>query len=226
MPPAARRPWTEALDNLGENLIRLGSSIRSVEKTPGILSNDANFATSLGQLASVFGAAFRQAQPALEAGEDSYLRLLPAEVDTRLPAHPGEEDPRWATTLFHESILGSREIIQLLARITQGLNAGPEIPRKILRLSLHSWSESVLTVGWEIRDVCHEYLAEVELAGGPPTSLEDLGPGYLGLLRDLTSAARQMRAMRRQWYRLDSRLAAAAGLKTGSGVASESFEEP
>jgi hypothetical protein len=223
---ASSRAWVDGLDNLGENLIRLGSSFRNLENTPALLEDEQGFPTAVGHLASVFVVAFRQAHPVLVAGEKSYLNLVPANLEASLPFRPGGEDPRLAHTLVHEAVLASHEVTTLLVRCTQLTAENRELPRKVLLAALHPFTESLLRVGWELREVCHEYMNEVALATGTPDLLSDIGPGFTGLVFDLAGAARRVRLARRLWYRFEARLTAAAGLRVGSNSTSDSFEEP
>ncbi len=211
MPPSKPRTWSDGLDNLGENFIRLGTALKAIESAPESTETDTAFAGAVGQLADRFGVAFRQAQPVLVASERSFLDLVPSGEAARLPLAVGEEHPEHARTLVHEGILAAREIVSLLDRVLSAGTENPAVTRQLLEGSLRSLAESSSTVGWELKAVCHEYLSEEELAGGPPATIEGLGPGSVGLIHEMASAARRVRSARREWYRVYHRLTAATG---------------
>lgn len=205
---ATSRSWNEALDNLGENLVRLGSSLRAHEDKPGGLSSDEEIVTTLGPLAAKFAAAFRQAQPILEYTERFFLRLEPSGPGTKPPTADTETLLRDADTLVHEAILSAREIVSFLDRLVEVSRVDAGRTRRILQPILHQFSDSVVNVGWELRTVCHEFSSEVNLTGSPPAHLEELGVGATVLTRDMVSTARQLRSSRKLWFRTEQRLAA------------------
>ena len=209
MSSARSRTWTDGLDNLGENLIRLSTALKSVEESAGSSATDASYVAGTGQLGERFGLAFRQAHPVLVSGEKAFLDLVPSGPAASLPSPTGDENPQQAHTLVHEAILASQEIVSLLERMARAGALDAAITRKILQSSLHQFAETTASVGWELKAVCHEYLAEVSLLGGAPATIEDLGPGAAGIVNDMAGAARRLRAARREWFRTDHRLAAA-----------------
>ncbi len=213
MPPKART-WTDGLDNLGENLIRLSSALKTLETTPTTLSSDTAFASAIGQAAAGYARAFRQTRPVLVAVEKPFLGLVPSGPDDDLPEGADAEDLQQAHTLLHEGILASQEIVSLLERAQRASETAPAATRQILEPALAGLADSTGGAGWELRTVCHEYQAEVRLYGTPPTRLGDIGPGARGLLRDMAGAARRLRAARREWFRIDQRLAAATGVSS------------
>jgi hypothetical protein len=211
MPPAKARPWNEGLDNFGENLIRLGAGLKSIEESPSATGSDANFAAAIAQAAGGFRLAFRQALPVLTRGERAFLQLVPISEGAELSVHPREDSPQHAHTLVHESVLACVEVLSLLERIEYASTAQPGGARQVLQGSLSALAESTTTTGWEIRTICHEYASEVKLSGADPANLEDLGPGAVGLIHDMAVAAHRLRTVRREWYRVEQRLAAAVG---------------
>jgi hypothetical protein len=209
MPPVKARPWNEGLDNFGENLIRLGAGLKSIQESPSATGSDANFAAAVAQAATGFRLAFRQALPVLTRGERAFLQLVPISEGTELTAHPREDSPQHAHTLVHEGVLACVEVLSLLERIDYASTTQPGSARQVLQGSLAALAESTTAVGWEIRTICHEFASEVKLSGVDPANLEDLGPGAVGLIHDMAVAAHHLRAVRREWYRVDQRLVAA-----------------
>lgn len=212
MPPKTRT-WIEGLDNFGENLIRLGAALKGLEESPGTVSTDEGFRSAIGRLASSFGLAFRQAHPVLAVGEATFLALVPSDATGSLPNLAGREDPQQAHTLVHEAILGSRGTVILLDRIARAAQANPAATRQVVQPSLQALAETTTGVGWELRAVCHEFRSEVDIVGKSLMTIKDLGPGLRGLVHDMASAARQLRAARRGWFIVDQRLAASTGVQ-------------
>lgn len=211
MPAAKPRPWNEGLDNLGENLLRFGAALKTIEESPAAMATDASFAASIGQSSAGFRLAFRQVLPVLVRGESSFLELVPMGTTTELFSHSREDSPQHAHTLLHESVLACHEMLSLLERIDRTSDTQPGGTRQVLQGSLALLSESTTGVGWELRTICHEYSSEVKLLGVEPSNLEDLGPGAIGLIHDMALAAHHLRDARRAWFRIEQRLTAAAG---------------
>jgi hypothetical protein len=205
------RTWTKGLDNLGENLIRLGAALKSIEEAPGVKSDDTSFANALGQTATAFRVAFRQALPVLSESEPEFLREVPENPALPTPREKEEENLGRAHSLLHESILGSLEIVALLERLSQSERADPATTRQVMQGSLHQLAESTTSVGWELRSVCHEYASEARLTAVEAFTVGDLEPGAYALMHDMAGAARRMRAARRDWFRVEQHLAAATG---------------
>lgn len=219
MSTPSTRSWLEGLENLGENLIRLGSAVKSLEESGGAPGADSGFGSSTAQLASAYARAFRMAQPVLLTGEESFLALVPAELPAPFaPAGP-EVNPQQAHTVVHEAILGAQEIVALMDRLAQAETSDPAGTRQILHGHLGPLADSTTAVGWELKAVCHEYRNEVTLAGAPPKSLLELRPGAIGLVADLARAAHHLRRARREWYRLEQRIGTARGTATAAGRA-------
>ena len=217
VPAPPVRSWPEGLENFGENLIRLGSAVKSLEESWATPGADSEFDSSTAQLASAYARAFRMAQPVLLSGEESFLALVPAELPAPLYAPDPETNLRQAHTAVHEAILGAQEIVALMDRLTEAETSDPSGTREVLHGHLGTLSDSTTAVGWELKAVCHEYRSEVALAGAPPTSLFDFGPGAVGLVVDLARAANHLRKARREWYRLEQRLRSARGAATDVG---------
>ena len=205
------RTWTEGLENLGENLMRLSSAVQPLRVSLESPAPDAQSGPSISQLAGAYAKAFRMAPPVLRSGEAAFLALVPAELPNLAYAAPGEVPPQQAHTLIHEAILGAQEMVSLLDRLAESEGADPTGTLTALRGLLPSLAESAAAVGWELKAVCHEFESEVKLAGGSPASLPELGPGAVGLITDLAQAARNLRVARREWYRLEQQLAAFLG---------------
>ena len=217
MPTPPVRSWPEGLENFGENLIRLGSAVKSLEESWAAPGADSEFDSSTAQLASAYARAFRMAQPVLLTGEQSFLALVPAELPTPLSPTDSETNLRQAHTVVHEAILGAQEIVALMDRLTEAETNDPSGTREILHGHLGTLSDSTTAVGWELKSVCHEFRSEVALAGAPPTSLFDFGPGAVGLVVDMARAANHLRRARREWFRLEQRLRSAQGAATDAG---------
>jgi hypothetical protein len=207
MPPPKTRPWNEVLDNLGENLVRLGGSFKAIEDSPAAMATDASFAGSIGQAATSFQMAFRQVLPALVRSETSFLELVPTSAANELSAHPREDSPQHAHTLLHEGVLACQEVLTLLGRVDRTNSSQPGSTRQVLQGQLAGLAETTSSTGWELRTICHEYLTEVKLSGVEPSSLDDLGPGSIGLVHDMAVAAHNLRNARRFWFRVEQRLA-------------------
>jgi hypothetical protein len=223
VPPTKARPWNEGLDNFGENLIRLGASLKAIQDSPSATGSDANFAAAVAQAATGFRLAFRQALPVLTRGERAFLQLVPTSEGMELSTHPREDSPQHAHTLVHEGVLACVEVLSLLERIDSASTTQPGGTRQVLQSALNPLSESTTSAGWEIRTICHEFASEVKLSGLEPANLEDLGPGAVGLIHDMAVAAHHLRTARREWYRVEQRLAAAVGARTGQGTAGAAY---
>lgn len=205
----------DGLDNLGENLIRLATSLKTLEESPVTTTSDFAFAEATGKLAEAYDRAFRQTHPVLVSSEDVFIELV---ADTESQSWvPGlsEERPHQAGSLVHEAILSSQEIVSLLARIAQAGRIHASMTRRLLEPSLPPFTESASVIGWELKGICHEYRAEVKLLGHAPASLKDLGAGARALATDMVDAASRLRSARREWFRIDHRLAAATGAAGG-----------
>ncbi len=217
MPTPPARSWPEGLENFGENLIRLGSAVKALEESWTAPGTDSEFDASTAQLASAYARAFRMAQPVLLTGEESFLALVPPEPPASLSPSDPETHLRQAHTVVHEAILGAQEIVTLMDRLAESETTDASGTRQVLHGHLGTLSESTTAVGWELKALCHEYQNEVTLAGAPPTSLLDFGPGAVGLVADMARAANHLRRARREWYRLEQRLGSARGAAAGAG---------
>lgn len=214
MPAAKSRNWSDVLDNLGENLIRLGTSLSVLSEARSPPEYESTYAQALEKIATGFRLAFRQARPALASQEKVYLQYVRASVDEIAASHGtyggGERDPAVAHTLVHEGVLVCQEMVTLLNLIEQGAQLEPDRIRHTFATSAHGLSETTASAGWELRAVCHEHDAETRLAeaGGPS---KELIPASMGLLHDMAQAARTLRSARREWFRVGQRISSALG---------------
>lgn len=213
MPPAKGRSWDDVLDNLGENLIRLGTSLSALSEAPVAPSSDGAFAQSMEQIASGFRLAFRQARPILTTGEKGYVSLVRAsleELEATQVAGDASQLAR-AHTLVHEGVLVCQEMVTLLNSVEHGAQTDPERTRRTFQPSLRHLAETTASAGWELRTVCHEYAAEVHLTEANGLTVKELVPASMGLLHDMAIAAHSLRVARREWFRVGQRLAVALG---------------
>ena len=218
MPAARSRSWNDVLDNLGENLIRLGTSLSVLAETPPGSSSDAAFVQSLEKVATGFRLAFRQARPALTSGESIFLQLTRASIDELAASHAltGTEHLGRAHTLVHEGVLVCQEMVTLLNLIEQGSQSDPEKTRQSFAGSLRHLAETTATAGWELRTVCHEFESEVRLVEFTGAASKILVPVSMGLLHDMANAAQSLRLARREWFRVGQRLTSALGVEAGA----------
>lgn len=213
MPAAKTRNWNDVLDNLGENLIRLGTSLSALGEGPGSPTTDAIFSQAMERAASGFRLAFRQARPALAAGEKVFLQLVRASTEELAASHSiGEANQvARAHTLVREGVLVCQEMVTLLNTVEHAAQTDPEPIRRTFAPSLRTLAESTASAGWELRTVCHEYSAELRLAETSGITVKELIPASMGLLHDMASAAESLRGARREWFRVGQRLAVALG---------------
>ena len=213
MPTVKTRSWNDVLDNLGENLIRLGTSLSALSENPATPTNDPSFAQVMEKAATGFRLAFRQAKPALVAGQNIFLQLTRASIEELAASHTvsGIEHAGRAHTLVHEGVLVCQEMVGLLNLIEQGSQTDPERTRRAFVPSLRHLAEVTAATGWDLRSVCHEYEAEVRLAESSGVTVKDLVPASMGLLNDMGNAADGLRQARREWFRVGQRLASALG---------------
>jgi hypothetical protein len=213
MPPAKAQSWNEVLDNLGENLIRLGTSLSSLAETPSAQASETVFAQALGTTASGFRVAFRQARPALAAGEKVFLQLAHASTEELLSSHSVGESSQVARahTLVHEGVLVCQEMVVALNQVEHAAQTHPKGVRRTFAPSLRVLAETTASAGWEVRTVCHEYAAEVRLSETKPAGVRELALASMGLLLDMTAAASSLRSARREWFRVGEQLAAMLG---------------
>jgi len=217
MPPVRSRTWDDVLDNLGENLVRLGTSLSFLADSAVSSAAEGTYAQSMEQIATGFRLAFRQARPALAAGESSFRQLTRASVEefsTGQSVATSDALGR-AHTLVHEGILVCQEMVTLLNLIEQGAQTEPEKTRQTFVSAARRLAEVTATAGWELRTVCHEYDAEVRLSETAAKNSRELVLASMGLLQDMANAAQSLRAARREWYRLGQRLSAVLGADVG-----------
>jgi hypothetical protein len=219
--PPKSRAWNDVLDNLGENLIRLGTSLSVLSETPSAATHDAAFIQSMGQIATGFRLAFRQARPALAAGEPGFREAIHSTVPSPAPASGGHSvDPAGrAETLVHEGILVCQDMVTLLNLIEQGSGTDPDRTRQTFVPALRRLAETTAAAGWELRTICHEYESEVHLSESLGTERKGAPPVSLGLLYDLAGAAQSLRLARREWFRAGQRLATILGTEAPRAAA-------
>lgn len=210
----------DGLENLGENLVRLATSLKTMEATLPAHPSDFGFGEAMAKLAEAFGTAFRQAHPVLLSSEEAFVELVAGSEPQDWTNDVGEEHLREAGALVHEGILCSQEIVLLLARIASAGRVNAPMTRQVLQPSLSGFAESTSVIGWELKGISHEFQAEVKLLGRAPRNLKDLGTGSRALAADMANAAGRLRLARREWFRIDHRLASA----TGAGAAGASRE--
>lgn|GEM_PF-3554468 len=211
MPTAKNRSWHDILDNLGENLIRLGTSLTALAESPTAPASDAAFAPAMERIASGFRLAFRQARPLLTSGQKVFLQLARASTE-ELGSGPArvESGPiARAHTLVHEGILVCQEMVAVLNSVEQAAQTDPETTRQTFAPSLSHLAECTASAGWELRTICHEYVSEVRLAEVAGVAVKELVPASMGLLHDMAGAADSLRTARREWFRVGQRLTAA-----------------
>jgi hypothetical protein len=213
VPPLRTRSWNDVLDNLGENLIRLGTSLTVLAETPANPTNDGAYVESLEQIATGFRLAFRQAKPALASGEVAFVQLTRGSVDELAATQAtqvGEPTAR-AQTLVHEGMLICQEMVGMLNLIEQGARSEPERTRQTFVSAVRSLAEITASAGWELRTVCHEYEAENRLLEPVAGRSREPVVASLGLLHDMAGAAQSLRLARREWFRVGQRLSSALG---------------
>lgn len=213
MPAAKTKPWNVVLDNLGENLIRLGTSLSALAEAPPATTSEATFAQGMEKTASGFRLAFRQARPALAAGERVFLQFVRASLEELLTSHSVSESEEVARahTLVHEGVLVCQEMVMALNQVEHAAQTDPQGVRRTFAPSLRVLAETTASAGWEVRTVCHEYAAEVHLSETKPSGVKELVLASMGLLYDMTAAAGSLRSARREWFRVGERLAATLG---------------
>lgn len=211
VPTSKSRPWHDVLDNLGENLIRLGTSLTALAEGPTVPANDAAFAPAIERIASGFRLAFRQARPLLTSGEKVFLQLARASVEELASSHSaGVTEPiARAHTLVHEGVLVCQEMVAVLNTVEQAAQTDPDATRQTFTPALGHLAETTAAAGWELRTVCHEYVAEVRLAETTGMTIRELVPASMGLLHDMAAVADGLRTARREWFRIGQRLQAA-----------------
>jgi len=220
MPPPKYRGWNEVLDNLGENLIRLGTSLSALSQSPSEPISDVAFAQGMESAASGFRLAFRQARTALVSGEKVFLQLVRASTEELVASQSlGESGPAsHAHTLVHEGVLVCQEMVTVLNQVEHAAQTDPERTRRTFTPSLRILAETTASAGWELRTACHEYGAEVRLAESKGLNVKELIPVSLGLLHDMSNAAHSLRVARREWFRVGQRLGVSLGETASAGT--------
>ena len=211
-----QRTWQEGLENLGENLVRLGSALRAIQQSQGTLDEEAPSSVAVAQLSATFGLALRQARAVLISNEASFLALMRPSTPTMVSGALQAGELELARSLVREGIHGAQQLVTLLERIGKAAPTDSALVSSILTSSLEHLGDTVGAAGWQLVGVCHEFQAELSLLASPPASVGDLGPGGGALLNDMTSAVRELRASRRFWFRVDHQIASATGVVVNS----------
>lgn len=215
MPQQRTRTWVDGLENLGENLIRLATSLKTLEGAGEAASSDFGFAEAMAQLGETYGLAFGQAHPLLVSTEEAFVEMVAEDENPQWESEVSDDRSHQAAALVHEAILSSSEIVSLLARVAQAARVSASMTRQVLRPTLPAFTESASVVGWELKRICHEFQSEMKLLGHAPRSLADLGPGTRALALDMVEGANKLRVARREWFMIDHRLASATGAGVG-----------
>ena len=204
MPAQKRREWDEVLDNLGENLIRVGTALKGLADPSAAKSDDAQYHQIVQGISSAFELAFKQAEPALLSNEGDFAVLLQTSggSDLRIVAAEGQSPHTYAFTLLREGRLACREARALLQDLVHSSELNPGVARAYLQPLLQSIPLSTEAVGWELRAVCNEYESEIELGRPERSRAKEAVPISIGLVRDMAAAAGRLRAVRKEWFRL------------------------
>jgi len=204
MPAQKRREWDEVLDNLGENLIRVGTALRGLVEPSAVKSDDAQYYGIVQGIASAFELAFKQAEPALLSNEGDFAVLLQASggSDLQLSVADDHSPHTYAFTLLREGRLACREVRALLQDLVHSAEMNAAVTRAYLQPLLQSVPQSTEAVGWELRAVCNEYDSEVELGRPERSRQKEAVPISIGLVRDMAAASNRLRTVRKEWFRL------------------------
>jgi len=204
MPGQKRREWDEVLDNLGENLIRVGTALKGLAEPSAAKSDDAQYYEIVQGIASAFEVAFKQAEPALQSNEGDFAVLLQASggSDLRLSTPDDHSPHTYAFSLLREGRLACREARALLEDLVHSAEMNVGVTRAYLQPLLQSIPQATETVGWELRAVCNEYDSEIDLGRPERSRQKEPVPISIGLVRDMAAAANRLRAVRKEWFRL------------------------
>jgi hypothetical protein len=222
VPLAKNRSWNDVLDNLGENLVRLGTSLTALSENSSAPPNDVAFSQSMERIATGFRLAFRQARPALDASEKPFRQLTRASIEELVATQgaAGAEQIGRAHTLVHEGILVCHEMVTLLNLIEHASQTDPEKTRRTFTPSLRHLAETTASSGWELRTICHEFESERGLAPRDGAATKGaIEPVSMGLLHDMAIGAHGLRVARREWFRAGQRLAVTLGTELSHAAA-------
>jgi hypothetical protein len=204
VPTPKRREWDEVIDNLGENLIRLGSALKGLAEPSAVKSDDPHYSEIIQGIASAFEVAFKQAEPALQANEGDFAVLLQASGGSELKVSEGDEHSphTYAPSLLREGRLVCREAQSLLQDLVQSAEVNPRATRAFVQPLLQFVPLSTETVGWELRAICNEFDSELALARSERPRSKEVVPLSIGLVRDIATVANRLRTLRKEWFRL------------------------
>jgi hypothetical protein len=204
VPAQKQREWDEVLDNLGENLIRVGTALKGLAEPSAAKADEAHYYETVQGIASAFELAFKQAEPALHSNEGDFAVLLQASGGSDLQV-TGADDRNpfaFASTLLREGRLACREARALLEDLVHSAELNPGVTRAFLQPVLQSIPQTTESVGWELRAVCNEYDSELDMGKPERSRPKQAVPLSIGLVRDMASAANRLRAVRKEWFRL------------------------
>jgi hypothetical protein len=204
VPAQKRREWDEVVDNLGENLIRVGTALKGLLDPSAVKSDDAHYYEMVQGIASAFELAFKQAEPALQSNEGDFTVLLQASgaSDLRLSAADDHSPHTYASALLREGRLACREARSLLQDLVHSAEMNAKATRAYLHPLLQSVPQNTESVGWELRAVCNEYDSELELGRPERSHSKEAIPISIGLVRDMAAASNRLRTVRKEWFRL------------------------
>jgi hypothetical protein len=204
VPAPKRREWDEVLNNLGENLIRLGTALQGLLEPTGVKYDDARFYEITQGIASAFELAFKQAEPALHSSEGDFAALLQASGGTDLKLAPTDEhSPHpYASGLLREGRLVCREARALLQDLVRSAEMNARVTRAYLQPLLMTLPHTTESVGWELRAICNEFESEIDIGRPERSRQKEAVPISIGLVRDMATAAGRLRTIRKEWFRL------------------------
>ena len=76
LPTPPHMVWNEVLDNLGNNLIRLGPGISELSEIPSYPADEFQLAEAARAILHAFHVAIQQAELVLQNGERTFLKLM------------------------------------------------------------------------------------------------------------------------------------------------------
>lgn len=204
MPTQKRREWNEVLDNLGENLIRVGTALKGLAEPSVAKSDDAQYFEVVQGIASAFEVAFKQAEPALQSSEGDFSVLLQASGGSDLKLSMGDEHGphAYAVSLLREGRLACREARALLQDLVRSAEMDARVTRAYLQPALQAVPQGTEMVGWELRAICNEFDSETDSGKPERSHPKEAVPLSIGLVRDMATAATRLRSVRKDWFRL------------------------
>jgi hypothetical protein len=204
VPAPKRREWDEVIDNLGENLIRLGTALQGLAEPSPVKYDDARYYEITQGIASAFELAFKQAEPALQSNEGDFAVLLQASggSDLKLSATDEHNPHMYAPSLLREGRLVCREARALLQDLVHSAEMNARVARAYLQPWLLTVPHSTEAMGWELRAICNEFESEIEIGRPERSRQKEAVPISIGLVRDMATASGRLRTIRKEWFRL------------------------